>query len=84
VAARDERDGMHASMRWFTKGRGEKVFSTVVIGGLTRLTESGLSIVEWRPVSGAIPPLSHEDWEKEFDKYKESPEYKLYVKETKQ
>jgi len=48
------------------------------------LTESGLSIVEWRPVSGAIPPLSHEDWEKEFDKYKESPEYKLYVKETKQ
>lgn len=52
------------------------VFAIVVLGGLTRLTESGLSITEWKPVTGAIPPLSLEDWEAEFDKYKQSPEFK--------
>lgn len=52
------------------------VFAIVVLGGLTRLTESGLSITEWKPVTGAIPPLSKEDWEAEFSKYKESPEFK--------
>ena len=38
------------------------VFLMVVVGGITRLTESGLSMTEWKPVSGAIPPLSHADW----------------------
>lgn len=52
------------------------VFLMVIIGGLTRLTESGLSIVEWRPVTGAIPPISEEDWKQEFDKYRSSPEFK--------
>ncbi|VEU21704.1 DEKNAAC102415 [Brettanomyces naardenensis] len=52
------------------------VFAIVVLGGLTRLTESGLSITEWKPVTGAIPPLSEEDWQAEFDKYQESPEFK--------
>jgi len=47
----------------------------IFIGGLTRLTESGLSITEWNPVSGIIPPLNLSDWEIEFDKYKKSPEY---------
>ena len=42
----------------------------IVVGGLTRLTDSGLSITEWRPVTGAIPPLSEADWQAEFDKYK--------------
>ncbi|KAK9448310.1 cytochrome oxidase assembly protein-domain-containing protein [Limtongia smithiae] len=56
---------------------GALVFGIVVIGGLTRLTESGLSITEWKPVTGMIPPLSTSDWETEFEKYKQSPEYKL-------
>ncbi|MCX8498283.1 MAG: COX15/CtaA family protein, partial [Caulobacteraceae bacterium] len=38
------------------------VFGMVVVGGATRLTDSGLSITEWKPISGAIPPLSHEAW----------------------
>ncbi|CCE63063.1 hypothetical protein TPHA_0D04290 [Tetrapisispora phaffii CBS 4417] len=52
------------------------VFGIVILGGLTRLTESGLSIVEWKPVTGAIPPLNQEEWEKEFEKYQTSPEFK--------
>jgi cytochrome c oxidase assembly protein subunit 15 len=51
------------------------VFCMVVIGGITRLTESGLSITEWNVVSGAIPPLSHADWERLFDLYKQTPQY---------
>ncbi|PSR77728.1 cytochrome oxidase assembly protein-domain-containing protein [Coniella lustricola] len=51
------------------------VFGIVVFGGLTRLTESGLSITEWRPVTGSLPPMSAEDWESEFAKYRASPEY---------
>ncbi|MFL6737265.1 MAG: COX15/CtaA family protein [Sphingomonas sp.] len=51
------------------------VFGMVVIGGITRLTESGLSITQWKPVSGAIPPLSHADWVDAFDLYKRTPQY---------
>ncbi len=47
----------------------------VVIGGLTRLTESGLSMVEWQPVTGWLPPLSDAAWAAEFEKYKQFPEY---------
>lgn len=47
----------------------------IVVGGATRLTDSGLSIVEWRPVTGAIPPLNEADWLAEFEKYKTIPEY---------
>lgn len=47
----------------------------IVVGGATRLTDSGLSITEWRPVTGAIPPLSEADWNSEFEKYKSIPEY---------
>jgi hypothetical protein len=53
------------------------VLMTVIIGGVTRLTESGLSIVEWKPVTGIMPPRSQQEWEQEFDKYKQFPEYKL-------
>lgn len=53
------------------------VFGIVVLGGLTRLTESGLSITEWKPVTGSLPPMSEADWIEEFDKYKNSPEFKL-------
>jgi cytochrome c oxidase assembly protein subunit 15 len=52
------------------------IFGMVMLGGATRLTESGLSIVEWRPVTGALPPLSEGDWQAEFDKYKTTPQFK--------
>ena len=52
----------------------------ILIGGLTRLTDSGLSITEWRPVTGAVPPLSEADWQDEFAKYQQIPEYKLVNK----
>lgn len=51
------------------------VFFMVVVGGITRLTESGLSITEWKPVSGAIPPLTAADWQAAFDAYKQVPQY---------
>lgn len=51
------------------------VFAMVVVGGITRLTESGLSITEWKPVTGALPPLSDADWAAEFAKYRATPEY---------
>jgi heme a synthase len=51
------------------------VFAMVLLGGLTRLTESGLSIVEWRPVTGIVPPLSEAAWAEEFAKYQATPEY---------
>ena len=52
------------------------VFAMVVVGGITRLTESGLSITEWKPISGAIPPLTHADWQHAFDLYKQTPQYR--------
>lgn len=51
------------------------VFALVVVGGATRLTDSGLSITEWKPVTGAIPPLTHDHWLEEFAKYRASPQY---------
>lgn len=51
------------------------VLVMIVLGGVTRLTESGLSITDWKPIVGAIPPMTLEEWSVEFDKYKESPEY---------
>jgi cytochrome c oxidase assembly protein subunit 15 len=54
------------------------VLLTVVIGGITRLTESGLSITEWRPVTGTFPPLTASDWEAEFSRYRQIPEYQLH------
>src|SRR4051794_38592269 len=51
------------------------VFAMVVIGGITRLTESGLSITRWEPISGAIPPLGAEAWQAQFELYKASPQY---------
>src|SRR6266436_6072513 len=51
------------------------VFAMVLVGGATRLTESGLSIVEWKPVTGAVPPLGEADWQVEFAKYKTIPQY---------
>lgn len=52
------------------------VIMVVAVGGITRLTESGLSITEWKPVSGVLPPLTEVGWQAEFEKYKQIPEYK--------
>lgn len=53
------------------------VFVIIVVGGVTRLTHSGLSIAEWKPIVGTLPPLSQAAWEDVFAKYRETPEYKL-------
>jgi len=51
------------------------VFVMVLVGGATRLTESGLSITEWKPITGIVPPLSHKDWLYAFEDYKKIPQY---------
>lgn len=53
------------------------VFAMVLVGGATRLTESGLSITEWNLVAGALPPFSQADWQAAFDLYRQSPQYHL-------
>ncbi|KAI8301508.1 Cytochrome c oxidase assembly protein COX15 [Colletotrichum sp. SAR11_59] len=65
------------SVAYWLLGSAVSVFGIVVWGGLTRLTESGLSITEWRPVTGSMPPRNEADWEFEFEKYRASPEFKL-------
>lgn len=55
------------------------VFSMVILGGITRLTKSGLSMTDWK-FTGQLPPLSDDEWLLEFEKYKQSPEYKRLVK----
>lgn len=56
------------------------VFAMIVVGGATRLTDSGLSITEWQPLLGAIPPLSSADWQLAFEKYRQIPQYELMNK----
>ncbi|MBI06354.1 MAG: heme A synthase [Rhodospirillaceae bacterium] len=51
------------------------IFAMVLLGGITRLTHSGLSMVEWRPLMGTLPPMSETDWQEVFEKYKQFPEY---------
>ncbi|CAG8650299.1 11788_t:CDS:2 [Ambispora leptoticha] len=57
-------------------GTAALVFGIVILGGLTRLTESGLSIVEWKPITGVLLPITEQQWKEEFKKYKQFPEYK--------
>ncbi len=56
------------------------VAAMIAVGGLTRLTDSGLSITEWKPVTGALPPMSEAEWTAEFEKYRAIPEYQLQNK----
>ena len=56
------------------------VAAMIAVGGLTRLTDSGLSITEWKPVTGALPPMDEAGWQAEFEKYQAIPEYKLQNK----
>lgn len=65
------------SVAYWLLGSAASVFGIVVFGGLTRLTESGLSITEWRPVTGSLPPRDEEAWEEEFARYKLSPEFRM-------
>ena len=51
------------------------IFCMVIVGGVTRLTESGLSMVDWKPVTGILPPLSEAQWDREFTAYQQYPEY---------
>ena len=51
------------------------IFAMVLVGGATRLTESGLSITQWKPVTGVVPPLNPADWQAEFAHYREIPQF---------
>src|SRR5687767_12997619 len=53
------------------------VFAMVLVGGATRLTESGLSITEWNLLTGTIPPLSDAAWQAEFERYRQTPQHKI-------
>lgn len=53
------------------------VFAMILVGGMTRLTDSGLSITEWKPVTGAMPPMSEAAWQAEFEKYQAIPEFRI-------
>lgn len=71
------RGGARAAIRAWLMVLFALVVAMIVVGGLTRLTDSGLSITEWRPVTGAIPPLSEADWQAEFDKYKQIDQWRI-------
>lgn len=60
---------------WLLIGVGMLIIQ-VLLGGITRLTESGLSITEWKPITGALPPLSEATWQQEFEKYRHTDQFK--------
>ncbi|MDO9126660.1 MAG: COX15/CtaA family protein, partial [Parvibaculum sp.] len=80
IDAIERTDANHRAIAWWLIGVAALVFIMVVVGGLTRLTESGLSITEWKPVTGALPPMSEEHWQQEFDLYKRIPQYEIMNK----
>lgn len=67
-------EGARAVARWLFACCG-LVFLMVVLGGVTRLTGSGLSMVDWRPITGFLPPIGAEEWQRTFEMYQESPEF---------
>src|SRR6516165_5174918 len=73
-------DAHRPIVRFWLHGVAVLIALMVIVGGITRLTDSGLSIVEWRPVTGTVPPLSENAWNTEFEKYKTSSEYELVNK----
>ncbi|MES2145522.1 MAG: heme A synthase [Pseudomonadota bacterium] len=75
-----ERIGARRGVRLWLVALFLLVVAMIAVGGLTRLTDSGLSITEWRPVTGALPPMSDADWQAAFDKYRAIPEYQLQNK----
>ncbi len=80
VLATDTQISARPMVRLWLMGMAALVFAIVIVGGATRLTDSGLSITEWLPLLGAIPPLSEADWLIAFEKYRQIPEYQLVNK----
>ena len=75
LAARERELRDRKFVRWWLYGVLLVLFALVLVGGATRLTESGLSITEWKPIHGVIPPLNDAEWHEEFDKYRQIPQY---------
>jgi cytochrome c oxidase assembly protein subunit 15 len=67
----------HVALRMWLYAVAALIVAMVVVGGATRLTGSGLSITEWKPILGTLPPLTDADWQDAFRKYQEIPQYKL-------
>lgn len=67
--------GGRAAIRWWLYTVAFLIFTLIIVGGATRLTESGLSITEWKPIHGVIPPLSSAEWQEEFELYQRIPQY---------
>jgi cytochrome c oxidase assembly protein subunit 15 len=67
----------HLALRLWLYAVAALILAMILVGGATRLTDSGLSITEWKPLLGAIPPLSEADWHDAFEKYRQIPEYKI-------
>src|SRR5947209_19208494 len=65
-----------SAVRWWLISVATLIAIMVLVGGATRLTESGLSIVEWKPVTGTLPPLNQEQWTEAFEGYKTIPQYR--------
>ncbi len=66
----------HRAVRWWLVSIAALIAIMVLVGGATRLTEAGLSIVEWKPVTGTLPPFSQEQWTQAFEAYKTIPQYR--------
>lgn len=71
------RAGAHDAIAWWLLACCALVLAMIVVGGVTRLTHSGLSIVEWQPIVGTLPPLNDAQWLETFEKYKRTPEFRL-------
>ena len=80
IIERNSQENNRGAIQIWLKVLFSLVVVMILVGGLTRLTDSGLSITEWRPITGALPPLSSENWLLEFEKYKQIPEYELQNK----
>ena len=76
IAARDRSHDRRAIRTWLTV-IALMIVAMVVVGGATRLTDSGLSITEWKPIHGVIPPLNEGEWQEEFSRYKQIPQYEI-------
>ncbi len=74
------RGGARGAIRGWLMALFALVVVMIAVGGLTRLTDSGLSITEWRPITGALPPMGEAAWAEEFEKYRAIPEYQLQNK----
>ena len=70
----------NATLIWWLRAVCLSVMVILLVGGITRLTGSGLSMVDWRPVSGILPPIGEQAWLDEFSQYQQSPQYKLVNK----